>query len=175
MFFESFFKGFEDLRDIGGVRIAAVGPATAAKLKELHLKVDVMPDEYVTAKIVKAVNDFESVENLKILLMRAEVANPELPKEFEAARAIVDDIACYKTVPETEDVTDAAASLLEDGADWITFTSSSTVENFHARFDLPALLKKFPQIKVASIGPETTQGADGAGYEAQSGGQAAYH
>jgi uroporphyrinogen III methyltransferase/synthase len=54
MFFEAFFKGFEDLRDIGGVRIAAVGPATAAKLRELHLKVDLMPEEYVAAKIAKA-------------------------------------------------------------------------------------------------------------------------
>ncbi|MDB6017430.1 MAG: uroporphyrin-III C-methyltransferase [Pedosphaera sp.] len=157
MFFETFFKGFEDMRDIGGVKILAVGPATAAKLKELHLKVDLMPDEYVTAKIARAFADYESIENLKILLMRAEVANPELPKELEAMGAIVDDVACYKTVPETEDATGAAARLLEDGADWITFTSSSTVENFHARFDLPVLLKKFPKIKLASIGPETTK------------------
>jgi uroporphyrinogen III methyltransferase / synthase len=157
MFFEYFFKGFEDLRDFGGMRIAAVGPATAAKLKELHLKVDLMPDEYVTAKIAKAFAAYESIDNLKILLMRAEVASPELPKVLEAMGAIVDDIACYKTVPETEDVNGAAAQLMESGADWITFTSSSTVENFHARFDLPALVKKFPQIKLASIGPETTK------------------
>ncbi len=54
MFFDHFFKAFEDMRDIGGMRIAAVGPATAAKLRELHLKVDLMPEEYVTAKIMKA-------------------------------------------------------------------------------------------------------------------------
>jgi uroporphyrinogen III methyltransferase/synthase len=69
----------------------------------------------------------------------------------------VDDVACYKTVPETDDVNEAAARLLETGADWITFTSSSTVDNFHARFDLPALLKKFPALQLASIGPETTK------------------
>jgi len=163
MFFESFFKGFEDLRDIGGVRIAAVGPATAAKLKELHLKVDLMPQEYVALKIAKAFSAYESIENLKILLMRAEVATPELPKALEAMGAIVDDVACYKTVPETEDVNGAAAQLLEEGADWITFTSSSTVENFHARFDLPALVKKFPKIKMASIGPETTKAIEALG------------
>lgn len=157
MFFDSFFKAFEDLRDIGGVRIVAVGPATAAKLKELHLKVDVMPAEYVSGKIVKALTSFESIENLKILLMRAEVANPELPRDLEAMGAIVDDVACYKTVPETEDVCGSAASLIDEGADWITFTSSSTVENFHARFNLPALTKKFPKMKLASIGPETTK------------------
>jgi uroporphyrinogen III methyltransferase/synthase len=157
MFFESFFKAFEDLRDIGGVRIAAVGPATAAKLRELHLKVDLMPEEYVAVKIAGAFAKFETIENLKILLLRAEVATPELPAALEALGGIVDDVACYKTVPETDDLNGAAARLLEDGADWITFTSSSTVENFHARFDLPALLKKFPKTRLASIGPETTR------------------
>jgi uroporphyrinogen III methyltransferase/synthase len=157
MFFEAFFKAFEDMRDLGGARIAAVGPATAARLKELRLKVDLMPEEYVTAKIARAFADYETIENLKILLMRAEVASPELPRELEAMGAIVDDVACYKTIPETEDLTGAAEKVLESGADWITFTSSSTVEHFHARFDLPALLKKFPQIKLASIGPETSK------------------
>ena len=156
-FFQHFFKAFDDLRDIGGVRIAAVGPGTAAKLKELHLKVDLMPDEALASKIAAAFAKYENIENLKICLLRAEVANPDLPKALEEMGAIVDDIACYKTVPETEDPTGAAARLLESGADWITFTSSSTVENFHARFDLPALLKKFPQIKLASIGPETSK------------------
>ena len=156
-FFDYFFKAFQDLRDIGGVRIAAVGPATAAKLRELHLQVDLMPDEYVASKIAQALAEYESIDNLRILLLRAEVANPELPKLLEDKGAIVDDIAWYQTVPETEDLTGAAAKLLEEGADWITFASSSTVENFHARFDLPALLKKFPQIKTASIGPETSK------------------
>jgi uroporphyrinogen III methyltransferase / synthase len=156
-FFEHFFKAFDDLRDIGGVRIAAVGPATANKLREFHLKVDLMPEEYVAAKIANAFAGYQSIENLKILLMRAEVVNAELPKALEEMGAIVDDVACYKTMPETEDVNGAAARLLESGTDWITFASSSTVENFHARFDLPGLLKQFPQIKLASIGPETTK------------------
>jgi uroporphyrinogen III methyltransferase/synthase len=165
-FFDLFFKAFDDLRDIGGVKIAAVGPATAAKLKELHLKVDVMPDEYVTAKVAKALSDFESIDNLRILLMRAEVANPELPKELETMGAIVDDVAVYRNVPETDDLNGAAGRLLENGADWITFTSSSTVENFHARFDLPNLIKKFPKIRLASIGPETSKAIKALGLEA---------
>jgi len=60
-------------------------------------------------------------------------------------------------VPETEDHTGAASRLLEGGADWVTFTSSSTVENFHARFDLPRLLRQHRDLKTASIGPETTK------------------
>ena len=115
-----------------------------------------MPSEYVTRKIAEAFAKYESIENLKILLLRAEVANRELPAALEEMGAIVDDVACYKTIPETEDRTQAAAKLLESGADWITFTSSSTVENFHARFNLPKLLQQFPKIRLLSIGPETT-------------------
>jgi uroporphyrinogen III methyltransferase/synthase len=145
------------MRDLGGARIAAVGPATANRLKELHLQVDLMPDEATAKNIADDFAEFESIENLKICLLRAEVANRELPEALEALGAIVDDVACYKTVPETEDRNGAAAAMVEKGADWVTFTSSSTVEHFHARFDLPGLLKKFPQLKLVSIGPETSR------------------
>jgi uroporphyrinogen III methyltransferase/synthase len=156
-FFDFFFKRFQDLRDLGGARIAAVGPATAAKLRELHLQVDLTPDEALGVKIAEAFTKEQSVENLKICLLRAGEANPDLPQALEKLGAIVDDIAIYHTVAETEDASGAGASLLEQGVDWITFTSSSTVEHFHARFDLPKLLRKFPQIKLASIGPETSK------------------
>jgi uroporphyrinogen III methyltransferase/synthase len=156
-FFEYFFKVFEDMRDIGGVRIAAVGPATAARLQELHLKVDLTPPEYIASGIAAALAKYQSIENLKILLMRAEVATKELPRKLEEMGAIVDDVACYKTVPETDDRNGAAARLLKDGADWITFASGSAVENFHARFNLKQLLTDHPQIKFASIGPETSK------------------
>jgi uroporphyrinogen III methyltransferase/synthase len=156
-FFDLFFRRFQDLRDIGGVKIAAIGPATAAKIKELHLQVDLMPDEALGSKIADAMNKYESVENLKICLLRAQVANKELPDALEELGAIVDDIAIYKTIGETEDLTGSAAKLLEGGADWITFTSASTVEHFHARFDLPKLLKQFSDIRLATIGPETSK------------------
>ena len=156
-FFEYFFRQFHDMRDLGGARIAAVGPATANKLKALHLQVDLMPEEALGASIAEAFSEFESVENLKICLFRAEVANRELPQALEALGAIVDDVAVYRTVAETSDPTGAGAKLLEKGADWILFTSGSTVEHFNARFDLQALMKKFPELRLASIGPETTK------------------
>jgi uroporphyrinogen III methyltransferase/synthase len=156
-FFEYFFRQFHDMRDLGGARIAAVGPATAAKLKEMHLQVDLMPDEAIGAKIAEEFAKFESVENLKICLLRAEVASGDLPDALDALGAIVDDVPCYRTVAETADPSGAAVRLQESGADWLTFTSGSTVENFHARFDLPAMVKKFPRMKLATIGPETSK------------------
>jgi len=156
-FFELFFRQFQDLRDLGGAKIAAVGPATAARLREFHLQVDLMPEEAIGRKIAEAFAKHSSIENTKICLLRAERANPDLPRGLEELGAIVDDIGLYKTVAETEDLAGAADDLRLHGADWITFTSGSTVEHFHARFDLPALLKQFPKMRVASIGPETSK------------------
>ncbi len=68
-FFDLFFKRFQDVRDIGGVRIAAIGPGTAAKLRELHLQVDLMPEEALGSKIVRAFERIESIENLRICLL----------------------------------------------------------------------------------------------------------
>jgi uroporphyrinogen III methyltransferase / synthase len=163
-FFDTFVKAYPDMRSLGNVRIAAVGPATAAKVKEWHIGVDVVPERYLAADVTKAIAAHETVENLRFLLLRAEVANPDLPKALEEMGGIVDDVPCYRTVPETREG-GAADALVEDGADWVTFTSSSTVENFHRRFDLPALLKRFPGMKTASIGPETTKALHALGLE----------
>jgi uroporphyrinogen III methyltransferase/synthase len=156
-FFDLFFKRFHDMRDLGGAHIAAIGPATAAKLRELHLQVDLMPEAANAKKLAEAFAKFETIENLKMCLLRAEVANRELPEALEEFGAIVDDVAVYKTVPETEDRTGACGRLLETGADWVTFTSTSTVDFFHARIDLRKLVRKFPNLKLASIGPETSK------------------
>jgi uroporphyrinogen III methyltransferase/synthase len=156
-FFDYFFRQFHDMRDIGGARIAAVGPATAKKLQELHLQVDLMPAEALGAAIAREFQKFESIENLKICLLRAEAANPDLPKALEELGAIVDDIPVYRTVPEAEDPYGTARRLSEEGADWILFTSGSTVEHFHQRFALPELMKKFPSVRIGTIGPETSK------------------
>lgn len=156
-FFDALLAAFDDIRAIGNLRIAAVGPATAACLKELRLRVDAMPTEYLGKNVAKAISETESLENLRILVARAAAANPDLCRELEDQGAIVDDVAFYQTIAETADPGGDAASLESLGADWITFTSGSTVENFHTRFDLPRLVRKHPGIRLATIGPETTK------------------
>src|SRR6202011_2897995 len=131
-FFEMFFKLYDDAREIGGVRIAAIGPATAQRVKDYHLHVDLQPEEFVAEAIVREFAKQGGVENLRILIARAEKARDVLPKELSGLGAIVDEGFAYRTVPETRDDTGARRRLLEEGADMITFTSSSTVENFLA-------------------------------------------
>ena len=139
-------------------------PRHRGQTHELHLKVDLTPSEYTGAAIAGALAKYESLDNLKILLLRAETAGQELPEKLEELGAIVDDIACYKTVPETDDRNGAAARLLKDGADWITFASASAVQNFHARLNLNQLLTAHPRIQLASIGPETSKAITALGF-----------
>jgi len=155
-FFKWFFETYGDIRAIGGCQIAAVGSSTAAKLKRLHLKVDLMPDEFTALGVANAFQQHQSIDNLNVCLLRAQVANPELPKVLNEMGGIVDDIPVYKTVPETVDRNNAATRLVEDGADLLTFTSGSTAVNFHARFDLLKTVKQH-DLQVVSIGPETTR------------------
>lgn len=153
-FFEMFYKLYDDARDLGGARIAAIGPATAQRVREFHLKVDLQPDEYIAEGVVRAFKKEGDIENLRILLARAEEARDLLTKELTAMGAIVDVAIAYRTVAETEDRTDARTRLTDQGADMITFTSSSTVENFLA-LGLPWP----PGLEVASIGPITSKTA----------------
>jgi uroporphyrinogen III methyltransferase/synthase len=153
-FFEMFFKLYDDTRDIGGARIAAIGPATAQRVRDFHLKVDLQPEEFVAEAVVREFRKQGDIDNLRILIARAEEARDLLPKELGALGAIVDVAFAYRTVAETEDRTDARARLAAEGADMITFTSSSTVENFLA-LGLP-----WPGgMQVASIGPITSKTA----------------
>ena len=151
-FFDIFFKLYDDAREIGAARIAAIGPATTQRVKDFHLHVDLQPDEFVAEAVVREFKKQGNIENLRVLLVRAEKARDTLPKELSALGAIVDEAFAYRTVPETRDTSGARRQLAEDGADLITFTSSSTVENFLA-LGLP-----WPQgMRIASIGPITSK------------------
>ncbi|MBI5686008.1 MAG: uroporphyrinogen-III C-methyltransferase [Verrucomicrobia bacterium] len=156
-FFRAFFEVYNDIREIGAVKIAAIGPATAARVEEFHLQVDLQPKEFVAEAVLEAFKKECDVENLRFLLPRADLARDALPEGLEALGAIVDNVECYRTVPETADESGNVARLLAEGADVITFTSSSTVENFCNLVDLRALLAKFPAMKLASIGPITSE------------------
>lgn len=153
-FFDLFYKLYDDARELGGAKIAAIGPATGQRIKDFHIHVDLQPQEFVAEALVREFKKLGGVENLRILLARAEKARDVLPKELSAMGGIVDEALAYRTVPETRDRNGVRRRLMDEGADLITFTSSSTVENFMA-LNLP-----WPAgMKVASIGPVTSKTA----------------
>src|SRR5262249_30838050 len=113
-FFDLFYKLYDDAREIGGARIAAIGPATAQRIRDFHLKVDLQPEEAVAESIVRQFRKEGGLENLRILLARAEQARDVLPKELSALGAIVDEGFAYRTVPETRDNWGARERLLDE-------------------------------------------------------------
>lgn len=150
-FFDKFFELRKDARELGNPKIAAIGPATASKVREYRFDVDLQPKEFVAEAVVAAFEEQGSIENLTILIARAEKARDVLPDALTKLGAIVDVVPVYRTVPETDDVSGGIARFKAEGADLITFTSSSTAENFHA-LGLP-----WPEgMKTASIGPITS-------------------
>jgi uroporphyrinogen III methyltransferase / synthase len=151
-FFEMFYRLYDDARSIGSVKIAAIGPATAQRIKDFHLSVDLQPKEFVAEAIIKGLLEYGTVENLKFLVVRALGAREVLPQRLAELGAIVDEATAYRTVQENSDSSGAQERFRAEGADLITFTSSSTVENFLAlKLPWPA------QMKTASIGPITSE------------------
>jgi uroporphyrinogen III methyltransferase/synthase len=153
-FFSEYFKINSDLRDLGPVKFAAVGPATAHKLCELHLKVDLQPEVYTTEKLADAFATM-NIRSSRFCLAHGNLAEPFLADHLRrSGAAMLEEWTIYETVPETDDATGARARYLREGAHWITFTSASTVENWHALQLQPA--GGSPEPKAVSIGPVTT-------------------
>src|SRR5437762_3151985 len=114
-FFEIFFKLYDDAREIGGAKIAAIGPATAQRVKEFHFHVDLQPAEFVAEEVVKEFEKAGGVENLRILIDCVEKASELLPKKLSGMGAIVDEAFAYRTIPEMHDVTGARNRLSSEG------------------------------------------------------------
>lgn len=159
-FFKEFFKEIGDIRKLGTVKIAAVGPATAKKLNELHLRVEKQPDEF-TVKALAAAFDQKEIRGKKILLARGNLADPQLVEHLQSHGALVSEWVVYDTFPETEDASGAQKEFQEKGADWVTFTSSSTVR-FWDRLNLKGTQNGV--VRYASIGPATSEAMKEFGY-----------
>lgn len=160
-FFKIFYRIYKDAREIGGVKIAAIGPGTAEKIKQYHLSVDLLPKKSVAESLAEAFEKMDaSIENLTMLWVRAEGARPVLSERLSAAGVILDEGIAYRTVADTDDITGALERFKHEGADIITFTSSSSVEGFlKLKLDLPE------RLKIVSIGPATSRTLKAAGLD----------
>ena len=155
LLFEAMQAAGRDARALAGATVAAIGPGTAHDLSEHGIVADVVPQRFVAEALVEALAGVE-VEGRRVLVARAAEARDVLPDALRERGAEVDVVALYETVrqqPEPEQVEAA------QNADYVTFTSSSTVTNL-----TEALGDRFPTTaRVVSIGPVTSETARAAG------------
>lgn len=170
--------------DIGNVRVAAIGPATAQALRHHGVKPDLVPDEYIAEGVAAALiedarSHGESLEGKHILIVRAAEARKVLVENLQRAGAIVEEVAAYRTrgaVINDEQGLEVLRLLQAHQLDILTFTSSSTVRHFvqwladctpGAAVSPIVLVTHNPQLKIACIGPITSQTARELGLNVQ--------
>ncbi len=156
-FVDALDKSDRDLRALKA-KICTIGPATRASVEALHLRVDVMPKEYVAESLVEALAA-EDLQGKRVLLPRAAVARDLVPEALRERGALVDVVEAYRTTMPL-DAPVRAREALARRPDWITFTSSSTVKNLAAALGengAEALLDfRRAGGRIASIGPITS-------------------
>jgi uroporphyrinogen III methyltransferase/synthase len=162
LFFNEYQRLLSDIRNLGRIKLAAVGPATAKYLRARHLSVDLQPEVYTTEKLAEAFSKID-IAGVRFCLPHGNLADPLLANHLREKGGKVEEWKLYETVPEQEDVTGARARYLKEGAHWITFTSASTVENWHALQLQPEAGAPVP--KVVSMGPVTSGRLRDLGYE----------
>ncbi len=157
LLFEAMAAQGRDARALANAVVAAIGPGTAAALAEHGVIADVVPERFVAEALVEALAGVD-VAGRPVLVARAAEARDVLPDALAERGAKVDVVPLYETVRA-----DPEPSAIEaaESADYVTFTSSSTVRNL-----LAAIGERFPRsARVVSIGPVTSATARELGLE----------
>lgn len=159
-FMESLKKAGRDARSLAGVKIAAIGPATAEALLEAGIRADFIPAKFTSGAMVSEMKKRFSIKGSRFLLPRTDIAPEELCQSLKAAGAQITQVIAYRTVKadQTGFKKTLRDVLLNKKIDAVTFTSSSTVKNFFDSLseDLKTRMKH-SAVRMVSIGPVTTQ------------------
>jgi uroporphyrinogen III methyltransferase/synthase len=147
-----------DIRDLKGINICAIGPATRERLESRGLKVDIVPAQYQAEGIIAALSPHIKAGQL-LLLPRARGARGILPESIRQMGAQVDEVFLYRAVQSICISEKARNSIINGQVDLITFTSSSTVTNFVGIVGEKNISRITDQVKVACIGPITASTA----------------
>jgi len=149
-------KSVEQLDDL---KVCAIGEATADRLRDAHVHVDVVPAEFKAeggySALVQYVGSEEQFQGMNFLLPRAAVARDYLPNALEEAGARVDVVPAYRTVVPANLDRGRLSAMLAGDADCIAFTSSSTVKNLALLFDTTDLGGTLKDLTIACIGEIT--------------------
>jgi uroporphyrinogen III methyltransferase / synthase len=157
---ESFFSRLvqkkADVRALSGAKIASIGPGTTAALWKFWVKADCTAEDSVAEGLVRALEPLGPWKGRKVLLPRAHDARDVLPDALRKWGARVSVVSAYTTTrPHNADR--AVIDVVKNGKyDLITFSSSSTFENFASLFNKKEFGKIAPSLRAASIGPVTS-------------------
>ena len=155
LLFEAMAAQGRDSRALANASVAAIGAGTEAALAAGGIVADIVPERFVAEELVEELNKLQ-LEGKPVLIARAAEARELLPDALRKRGAMVDEVALYETVAETPDQEELERAR---DADFVTFTSSSTVRNYMAAND-----NGIPEgAKVISIGPITSEAAREAG------------
>ena len=143
-------------------KVAAIGPATAQRIKEVGLQVDVVPEEYRAEALIEVL-ETDSIAGERVLIPRAKVAREILPDKLREAGAEVVVPPAYESAPSSEGKNELARRLGAGEVDCVTFTASSTVENFVGAFGPGEAVGLLAETRVVCIGPITAETARGYG------------
>ncbi|WP_432738372.1 uroporphyrinogen-III C-methyltransferase [Maridesulfovibrio sp. FT414] len=163
-FFNQLAEAGLDARVFAGIEIAAIGPATADELVARGIKPDFIPEKYVAEGVVSGLLE-RGVKGKKVLIPRARVAREVLPEELVKAGAEVKILPVYETGLTENDPGPVAEALAAGKIKYLTFTSSSTVENFFNLIEPETFHGYKDAVKIACIGPVTAKTLAGFGYE----------
>jgi len=141
-----------DARRLAHTSIGAIGQATGGSLALLGLRADYVPEDHTSQGFLDGLDERE-VKGLRFLLLRADIATPDLADGLAAMGADVSDVTAYRTVPTTDSISMGKEALLAGEIDVVTFTSSSTVRALVAA--LGPEWRAVNSAKVACIGPVT--------------------
>jgi uroporphyrinogen III methyltransferase/synthase len=157
LLFEAMAAAGRDARALADATVAAIGPGTARELAARGIAADVVPERFVAEALAEALEPVD-VKDRRVLVARAAEARDVLPDALAGRGAQVDVVPLYETV--REEPSEGAVEAAQD-ADYVTFTSSSTVRNL-----TEALGERLPAgARVVSIGPVTSEAARDAGLE----------
>ncbi len=157
-FFDTLFDMGKDVRVLGHLKFACIGPVTKERLKDYGITSDVLPETYRAESVIDAFSKVD-IKNKKILLPRAKKARTILPEELKKMGAGVDEVMAYETLLDVGKKEKLITLLEKSKIDAITFTSSSTVSNFISLLDSRDSDKLLKGVVTASIGPITSDTA----------------
>ena len=159
-FFNRIFELGRDVRDLKGVKICAIGPATRERIEGFHVTIDCQPPKYVAESVVEALKKVDEIKGKRFLMPRTDIARSYIPEELEKLGAEVSDIIAYKTVLATDGDNIVLDKLKDGEVDIVTFTSASTVKNFVKIIGEENLSAFKDNVQFASIGPITNESAE---------------